>query len=343
MSFKAWLRDRAGEVLFGTGLTDPGRQGAGHLAVATFHRVLPAALRAEYPLPGLVVTPEELERFLAFFQRHFEVGTLRDCAEAWAEGTPRGKPRLALTFDDAQLDNFLYGRAPLEAAGIRATFFAPAGSVECGEPLWHDRLAYSAAEAWRSRRPDAEALLGELGVTPPADASSAAAARALVLAAKEVAPERRAAWGARVEERLGAAVPEWDGLMTWDQLGALAEAGHEIGSHSLTHALLPQCDDDALTREVSESRRLLEDRLGLDVVSFCYPNGDCDARTADAVAAAGYRWGVTTVWGTNPPGAERLRLARFEMHAEHVRTRAGEFSEPRLAWRMSRYHPAVGS
>ncbi|MDH3686182.1 MAG: polysaccharide deacetylase family protein [Myxococcales bacterium] len=343
MSVKAWLRDRAGEVLLGAGLTSPARQAAGQLTIATFHRVLPEAQKAEYPMPGLVVTPAELEWFLAFFERHFEVGTLADAGAAWDQGVPSTRPRLALTFDDAQLDNYLHAKPVLEAAGVCATFFAPAGSVERGELLWHDRLAYGVAGAWPTRRSDAARVLAEFEVEVPEDAAPAEAARALVIAAKAATPAARAGWLDRVESALGPQCPAWDGLMTWAQLGALAETGHEVASHSLTHALLPQCGDEALRAEGSDSRRLLEERLGVEVISFCYPNGDCDDRSVRAVAAAGYRWGVSTEWGANAPGAERLRLARHEMHADHVRARDGAFSEPRLAWRMSRLHPAIGS
>jgi hypothetical protein len=35
-----------------------------------------------------------------------------------------------------------------------------------------------------------------------------------------------------------------------------------------------------------ESRRVLQARLAQPIESFCYPNGNSDARTADAVAKA---------------------------------------------------------
>ena len=341
VSVKAWLRDRAGELLLGMGLTDPRRQTPGQLTIATFHRVLPASLRNEYPLPGLVVTPQELECFLDYFGRHFEVAPLGEAARAWSEGAGGARPRLALTFDDAQRDNAEYALPVLDAAGVRATFFAPAGAIESGELLWHDRLAYAAAEGWRVRRAELAELCRAWDVALPADASPARAAQSLVRASKHVGPAERGVWIEQLTAGRAGRAPAWEGMMTWDQLRAAADRGHEIGSHSFSHALLPQCSDDELAHEVNASRQLLEERIGGRVDSFCYPNGDCDTRTVEAVRGAGYRWGVTTAWGANAPGAPALELARHEMHAEHVRARDGAFSEPRLAWRMSRYHPGV--
>ncbi|TXT27005.1 MAG: hypothetical protein FD134_263 [Gallionellaceae bacterium] len=52
---------------------------------------------------------------------------------------------------------------------------------------------------------------------------------------------------------------------------------------------MPECDARALAYEAGESRRILQTWLGLPIESFFYPNGNTDARTAHAVAQAGYR------------------------------------------------------
>ena len=46
--------------------------------------------------------------------------------------------------------------------------------------------------------------------------------------------------------------------MSWDQLGGLAEAGWEIGSHTRTHPHLTTLDDDTLRDELAESRATVE-------------------------------------------------------------------------------------
>ena len=105
---------------------------------------------------------------------------------------------------------------------------------------------------------------------------------------------------------------------------------------------MPECDDRALAYEVQESRRVLQAHLGRSVNTFCYPNGDCDARTADAVAKAGYRRAVTTRWGRNGPGADRYQLCRFHIDAAQLRRSNGKFLPDVLAFRMSGYYPGLG-
>jgi peptidoglycan/xylan/chitin deacetylase (PgdA/CDA1 family) len=96
---------------------------------------------------------------------------------------------------------------------------------------------------------------------------------------------------------------KWDGIeqwhggeherellpMSWDQLGELAEAGWEIGSHTRTHPHLDRVSDDAELRdELVESKATVEQRLGRDCTTLAYPYGEYDERVIAAAGAAGY-------------------------------------------------------
>lgn len=93
---------------------------------------------------------------------------------------------------------------------------------------------------------------------------------------------------------------DWDAdspqvpLMTADEVRAAAAAGHEVGSHSLTHARLPGLDPETLRREVAESRRVLEELLDAPVEGFAFPYGEHDAAAVDAARKAGYRYACVT-------------------------------------------------
>ena len=82
--------------------------------------------------------------------------------------------------------------------------------------------------------------------------------------------------------------------MGWDELGQLAEAGWEIGSHTCSHPLLTTIDDAALDAELRDSRATCEQRLGRPCPTLAYPYGDQDERVVRAVRAAGYEVACTT-------------------------------------------------
>ncbi len=89
------------------------------------------------------------------------------------------------------------------------------------------------------------------------------------------------------------------GYMTWDQVRALKEMGHEVESHTQNHAdvvdLLKK-DQGAAIAEIWESLAILEDRLGRSQRLFAYPNGSWNNEAAALVARV-YRAAAATGGG----------------------------------------------
>lgn len=81
--------------------------------------------------------------------------------------------------------------------------------------------------------------------------------------------------------------PAWP-LMSADQVGTLAEAGMEIGSHGATHRRLAGAGASRVEAEVSGSRASLGQLMGAPVRGFAYPYGSMDAAARQAVRDAGY-------------------------------------------------------
>jgi peptidoglycan/xylan/chitin deacetylase (PgdA/CDA1 family) len=80
--------------------------------------------------------------------------------------------------------------------------------------------------------------------------------------------------------------------LSWDQLGELAEAGWEVGSHSASHPRLTRLGDEGLAVELAASRTACEEALGRPCSSIAYPYGDVDERVIAATGAAGYKYGA---------------------------------------------------
>jgi peptidoglycan/xylan/chitin deacetylase (PgdA/CDA1 family) len=104
------------------------------------------------------------------------------------------------------------------------------------------------------------------------------------------------------------------GWMTWSQVRQLREDGFEIGAHTRSHADLGEVAGTVAEREIVESRRQLEDRLGAAVELFAYPYGRLENLTEsnrELARMAGFRCCASCYGGTNRRGADPLRLRRI--------------------------------
>jgi peptidoglycan/xylan/chitin deacetylase (PgdA/CDA1 family) len=83
------------------------------------------------------------------------------------------------------------------------------------------------------------------------------------------------------------------GLPRWAARRLLRD-GWELGSHTVDHLDLTTLGDDALSDQLTRSRRLIRSELGVTARFFCYPAGRNDDRVRAAVARAGYVAATTT-------------------------------------------------
>lgn len=347
--YKPLLRDGVASILSRIGATSPARFARGALTVVTFHRVLPADKLRLYPIPGLAVTPEQLEAVLGELAQHFACMSVIDAFRLWQKGYATERPPLGISFDDGALDNYEHARPVLDRLGLKASFYIPVTNVDERRAPWHDRLGFallrSVAAVRKRKDVDFDRLLSPFSCSVqsfaavlPEEAVKLSAAG--VAAAKRLTPEQRAARMSALEAAVGGEqVPDWASMMSWEQITELHRAGHEIGSHSMTHPLLPDLSDERLNDEISASRLRLASATGGEVASFCYPNGSYDARCLKAVRAAGYECAVTTTPGLNRKTSP-FELRRSDMDYARLESRTGEFSKERLLLRLSGFTPA---
>lgn len=101
-----------------------------------------------------------------------------------------------------------------------------------------------------------------------------------------------------------------EAIVSWDDLKRWVDAGMAVGSHGQTHERLDRMPPERARGEIVESKRLLEEKLGVPVKHFSYPQGKRAPEVERMVAEAGYR----AAWGTKsaPDGQfarRRIRLS----------------------------------
>jgi peptidoglycan/xylan/chitin deacetylase (PgdA/CDA1 family) len=219
-----------------------------------------------------------LERQLRYLQRVFTIVPLAALAASiGAPGAPGRRRRIAIVFDDGLRSNVLVAYPLLRALAIPATFFVCPGLIEERCWLWtHEarrRLQFAAAP-----------LRSEIA----AELRAPAEVEAFVQWMKQIDFPRRRSVEAALRQATAAFVPsdqdrEAFDLAEWDELRSLDPSTVDVGSHTLTHPVLPSMSAGEIEAELRDSRRLIEAKLARPAEFFSYPNGDLDELTLSGV------------------------------------------------------------
>lgn len=76
--------------------------------------------------------------------------------------------------------------------------------------------------------------------------------------------------------------------MHWSDVRRLCDAGHIVGAHGWSHALLTRCSAKELDVELRQAKAEIEDKTGSSVTSMSLPGGRCNQRVLAACREAGY-------------------------------------------------------
>jgi len=130
-------------------------------------------------------------------------------------------------------------------------------------------------------------------------------------------------------------------MLSREELRTMAEAGMEIGSHSRSHARLPDLSARETKDEVAGSRIDLEEIMGTPVKSFAYPYGQYTPKTIDAVREAGYQVACSTRPGFHRDGNpyELRRISVFNTDNVARLARKLAFADNHGSWAtVGRYY-----
>jgi peptidoglycan/xylan/chitin deacetylase (PgdA/CDA1 family) len=106
--------------------------------------------------------------------------------------------------------------------------------------------------------------------------------------------------------------------MDWSELRVLSDLGHEVQSHGWSHVAFTRCSPKDISREVWDSKRELEDRLGRKVTSISLPFGRYNQQVLDCCELAGYSDVYTSQVGLRTTITRKMRLhGRMMVQSHH--------------------------
>jgi peptidoglycan/xylan/chitin deacetylase (PgdA/CDA1 family) len=257
------------------------------VVVLSYHRIGDLARSDGYP--GVWTgTQELLDDQLRLLRRRFEIlepGQLR------ADRLSRRGRRVLITFDDGYRDLYELAHPVLTAHDVRATMFLCTGFIDGVASAWWDEIA------WMIHHSEVAVLAPGPWSAQPLALDAAAREQSIrtitrtywelePVAAGQMLEQLATATGAgRRPADVSAA--DW---ITWEMARALRAAGHEIGSHTVTHPILARLPRARQLQEVDASAQRIEAELGERPRSLAYPvgvRGAFDEHTRWAAAEAG--------------------------------------------------------
>jgi peptidoglycan/xylan/chitin deacetylase (PgdA/CDA1 family) len=104
-------------------------------------------------------------------------------------------------------------------------------------------------------------------------------------------------------------------MMTSQQVATLAQAGFELGGHTVTHPILAQIDEATAREEIERGRQRIDELAGARTRLFAYPNGkpgrDYHRKSTRLVEALRFDGAVTTSSGAARVGCSPYEIPRF--------------------------------
>ncbi|MCC7440243.1 MAG: polysaccharide deacetylase family protein [Bdellovibrionales bacterium] len=267
----------------------------GSCTALMYHRVRAAgsARPAFDPNGILAVDASAFDRQMRTLAEDWRPIGLDEAVRGLKEGT---LPRRAVvvTFDDGYRDNFDVALPILEKHSVPATIYLSSGFMDRTAAPWWEELGWILSRAdsiraeWKGRV--LERALSDDGARAAAFAALAAWLRPEPVEGRfQLMTQLRAA---------AMAYPLESELMGWDDVSRLAR--HPLitfGAHTANHPALRVETPEACEREILESRRAIEARIGRPVEHFAYPFGgraEAGAREFALCGKLGFASSVTT-------------------------------------------------
>jgi peptidoglycan/xylan/chitin deacetylase (PgdA/CDA1 family) len=283
------------------------------IAILRYHAVCGAEGEA-YADPGICVTPAAFEAHVAYLASHYRVLPLPEAVQYLKTGRTLPGNAVAITFDDGYADNLAAARV-LHRHGVVGTFYLTAHCLADGAPFWPAEVKMLV-----ERLPGPSVTLTTPApLTLPlvtADDRYRAIKAVTRLCKGHPIPVRE-----RLRDELRHLVrvtaQPTTAMLTWPQVDEMVRLGMDIGGHTLTHTNLPSAGPEAAWQEIDGCRRVLRERLGVEVTQFSYPNGGAERyHTLELhrmVERAGFTGAATSSNGFASAQSDPYALERVEI------------------------------
>lgn len=262
------------------------------VAILMYHRVSP--VKDNWSLEPL--SPQEFEKQIEYFCRNYEIVPLERLASCIHQGNALPERAMVITLDDGYKDNYLYAYPVLKKYHVPATIFLTTGHIGTDKLFWDGKVSYIVNNSNITQLDLDE--LGRFSFSSATDKHQAGLK--IVEKLKKLPNEKKNALIEKLVSICGIEIPPGlakDFILSWEEVKEMSSGGIAFGAHTVNHPILTNLPLKQAKWEITQSKRDIEERLGKEVTTFAYPNGDFNAGVVELVQKAGFSCAVSVLPG----------------------------------------------
>lgn len=248
-------------------------------------------------LGNIVTRPKCFKNQIKYLSRHFKPVSIKDIENYYTNNCVN-KNSVLISFDGGYKGNILYAYPILKEYNTPGLIYIVTESIENAEVPWTTKLSYilntTKIKHLSFQQQGTISYNGNLS-------NKKKALKEIKAKFYKLNAEARTKLIDDLSNKLEVNFNEIsDTFMNWNDVADLNQSTLiDIGSHTITHPRLNSVNTEEVKREIYHSKELIENKLGDEISSFCYPDGKINEETAGIVKNSGYKSATTTINGLN--------------------------------------------
>jgi len=292
----------------------------GKAFVLMYHRVLPSPNHQPFHIQaGMYVTTASFEKQVSFLKKRFRVVFIEDLVKK-IQRRENIDGLCAITFDDGWLDNYIEAFPVLKKHQVPSTVFLSTGFVSTDRIFWPEEICYF-LDRHREENPAIEGaplslaiFCREISKFHPYDRGEFLD-RSIEILKRYPVNERDDIL--KYFRCMFTKEPVPRQMLSWDESREMLMSGLvRFGSHTVNHEILDQISLQKAEEEILQSRKEIENNLGVTPECFAYPNGNLTPELKGILVRNGYIGAVITRKGFVGNDCDLFEIPRIGIHED---------------------------
>jgi len=267
-------------------------------------------------------TQHAFEQQITLIKQHFTIINTVELTALIEQNKVQDGRFAVITFDDGYLDNYTEALPILKKHQVSAVFYLTTTFLNANQLTWWDEIAYllrkSHGKEYQLPNSTLKHSLEKENIDQTIRIIMTDIKQSKTLSVLVALEDIRKEFPLAKNELLA---ENSQLFMDWEHAKELLRQGMEIGSHTLTHPILSQLDNEQHRTEIFDSKKILEERLECTINSIAYPVGRyyCyNENSLEYTASAGYKIGFNNEPGFHRSVSNSLDLNRFCVASDDI-------------------------